>query len=44
MPNAFAMVLEGTAHLPSIEKPELVSRLVVEFLDALAGEPDTEED
>lgn len=44
MPKAFAMVLEGTAHLPSIEKPELVSRLVVEFLDALAGEPDTEED
>ncbi|QQR40157.1 alpha/beta fold hydrolase [Devosia rhizoryzae] len=43
MPNAFAAVLEGTAHIPSIERPELVSAMIVEFLDALAG-GDEEED
>jgi pimeloyl-ACP methyl ester carboxylesterase len=37
MPNAFAVVLEGAAHIPSIEKPDLVNSLLVEFLDALAG-------
>jgi len=40
MPNAFAAVLEGTAHIPSIERPELVSRMIGEFLDALAGDED----
>lgn len=44
MPNAFATVLEGCAHLPSIEQPELVSRLIGEFLDVLSGEPDGDED
>lgn len=37
MPNAFAVVLEGVAHIPSIERPELVDALLVQFLDALAG-------
>jgi pimeloyl-ACP methyl ester carboxylesterase len=37
MPNTFAVVLEGAAHIPSIEKPELVNSLLVQFLDALEG-------
>ncbi|WP_338720042.1 alpha/beta hydrolase [Devosia sp. XK-2] len=37
MPNAFAVVLEGAAHIPSIEKPELVNSLLLQFLDAFAG-------
>lgn len=37
MPNAFAVVLEGTAHLPSIERPDLVNALLVQFLDAIGG-------
>jgi pimeloyl-ACP methyl ester carboxylesterase len=43
MPNAFAAVLEGAAHLPSIEQPDLVNTLLVEFLDAISG-GDEEED
>ena len=43
MPNAFAVVLEGAAHIPSIEKPDLVNSLLVEFLDALAGGDGEEE-
>lgn len=38
MPNAFAVVLEGTAHIPSIERPDLVNPLLLEFLDAISGE------
>lgn len=38
MPNAFAAVLEGAAHIPSIERPELVNRMLEEFLDALSGD------
>ena len=38
MPNAFAVVLEGAAHIPSIEKPELVNSLLLQFLDALGGD------
>jgi len=38
MPNAFAVVLEGTAHIPSIEKPDLVNSLLLQFLDAFSGE------
>lgn len=37
MPNAFAAVLEGAAHIPSIEKPELVNSLLIQFLEALDG-------
>ena len=43
MPNAFAAVLEGVAHIPSIEKPELVNSMLLQFLDALAGE-DSDDD
>ncbi|MHA6297614.1 alpha/beta fold hydrolase [Devosia sp. CAU 1758] len=42
MPNAFAVVLEGAAHIPSIEKPELVNSLILQFLDAFDGEESDE--
>ena len=35
--NAFAVVIEGTAHLPSLERPDLFNPLLREFLEALAG-------
>ncbi|HEV7345844.1 MAG TPA: alpha/beta hydrolase [Devosia sp.] len=44
MPNAFAAVLEGVAHIPSIERPELVNSMLLEFLDAIEGGDDAEED
>lgn len=45
MPNAFAVVLEGAAHIPSLEKPDLVNSLLLQFLDALDGkESDAETD
>lgn len=33
--NAFAVMIEGTAHLPSYERPDLFNPLLLEFLDAL---------
>lgn len=42
MPNAFAAVLEGVAHIPSIERPELVNSMLLEFLDAIEGGEDEE--
>jgi pimeloyl-ACP methyl ester carboxylesterase len=44
MPNAFAAVLEGVAHIPSIERPELVNTMLLEFLDAIAGDDDEDFD
>ena len=45
MPNAFGVVLEGAAHIPSIEKPELFNSVLLQFLDAFAGaESDDETD
>ncbi|WP_108396570.1 alpha/beta fold hydrolase [Devosia submarina] len=44
MPNAFAAVLEGVAHIPSIERPDLVNSLLLEFLDAIDGVDDEEAD
>lgn len=43
MPNAFAVVLEGAAHIPSIEKPAMVNSLLLEFLDAFDGEESDED-
>ena len=43
MPNAFAVMLEGAAHIPSIEKPELVNTLLLEFLDAFEGDEDDDD-
>lgn len=44
LPNAFAVVLEGAAHIPSIERPELVSTLLLEFLDAFDGDDDEDDE
>ncbi len=41
--NAFAVVLEGTAHLPSLERPDLFNPLLIEFLEAVAGETPDED-
>lgn len=38
--NAFAVVLDDTAHLPSLERPDLFDPLLLEFLEAVAGEAD----
>lgn len=43
MPNAFAAVLEGVAHIPSIERPELVNSMLLEFLDAILGDDDDDD-
>ncbi len=37
LPEAFAVVLEDTAHLPSLERPDLFNPLLIEFLEAVAG-------
>jgi pimeloyl-ACP methyl ester carboxylesterase len=43
MPNAFAVVLEGAAHIPSIEKPDLVNSLLLQFLDAFEDDESDDE-
>lgn len=35
LPNAFATVIEGTAHLPNLERPDLFGRLLFEFLESV---------
>lgn len=35
--NAFATVIEGAAHLPSLERPDLFNPLLLEFLGAITG-------
>jgi pimeloyl-ACP methyl ester carboxylesterase len=44
--NAFSVTLEDTAHLPSLERPDLFDPLLLEFLEAMsgAGEDEAEED
>jgi pimeloyl-ACP methyl ester carboxylesterase len=42
--NAFAVMLEDTAHLPSLERPDLFDPLLVEFLDAVSGAGDDDEE
>jgi pimeloyl-ACP methyl ester carboxylesterase len=37
LPNAFAIMLEDTAHLPSLERPDIFDPLLVEFLEAISG-------
>lgn len=37
LPNAFAAVIEGTAHLPNLERPDLFDRLLLEFLESVTG-------
>ncbi len=43
MPNAFAVLLEGIAHIPSIESPELVNTLLMQFLDAFDDDESDED-
>lgn len=38
MPNSFSVMIEETAHLPSLERPDLFNPILVEFLDALFGD------
>lgn len=38
--NAFAVVLEDTAHFPNLERPDLFNPLLIEFLEAVAGQGD----
>lgn len=38
--NAFGVVIEGTAHLPSLERPDLFNPLMLEFLAMLTGAED----
>jgi len=42
--NAFAVTLEDTAHLPNLERPDLFDPLLLEFLDAVAGHGDEDEE
>lgn len=35
--NAFAVILEDTAHLPNLERPDLFNPLLLEFLEAVTG-------
>jgi pimeloyl-ACP methyl ester carboxylesterase len=37
LPNAQKVVMPGTAHLPSMERPEEFNRIVLEFLDGLSA-------
>jgi len=41
--NAFTLVLEETAHLPSLERPDLFDPPLLEFLEAIAGEGGVDE-
>ncbi len=41
--NAFAVVLEDTAHFPSLERPDLFNPLLLEFLEAVTGQGEGEE-
>ena len=42
--NAFAIVLEETAHFPNLERPDLFNPILLEFLDAVTGQGDDDED
>lgn len=44
MENAFAVVLEDTAHFPSLERPDLFNPILLEFLEAVTGQGGDDED
>jgi pimeloyl-ACP methyl ester carboxylesterase len=44
MENAFAIVLEDTAHFPSLERPDLFNPILLEFLEAVTGQGADDED
>jgi 3-oxoadipate enol-lactonase len=39
IPGAERVVLDGTAHLPNVERAEEFNRVVLEFLSKLDGSP-----
>ena len=41
--NAFAIVLEDTAHFPSLERPDLFNPILLEFLEAVTGQGEDDE-
>jgi len=42
--NAFAVVLEETAHFPSLERPDLFDPILFEFLEAVTGQGEDDGD
>ena len=42
--NGFLVTLEDTAHLPSLERPDLFNPLLIEFLEAISGAGDEIDD
>lgn len=42
--NAFAIVLEDTAHFPSLERPDLFNPILLEFLEAVTGQGEDDDD
>jgi pimeloyl-ACP methyl ester carboxylesterase len=42
--NSFAVVLEETAHFPNLERPDLFNPILSEFLEAVTGQGDDDED
>jgi pimeloyl-ACP methyl ester carboxylesterase len=42
--NAFLVTIEDTAHLPSLERPDLFDPLLLEFLEAIAGEGEVDDE
>lgn len=42
--NAFAVMLEETAHFPNLERPDLFNPLLLEFLEAVTGQGEDDGD
>jgi len=42
--SAFAMVIEDTAHFPSLERPDLFNPILLEYLEAVTGQGDGDDD
>jgi pimeloyl-ACP methyl ester carboxylesterase len=42
--NAFAVMLEDTAHFPSLERPDLFNPILLEFLEAVTGQGEAGDD
>ena len=42
--NAFAVVLEDTAHFPNLERPDLFNPILLEFLEAVNGQAEIGDD
>ncbi len=42
--NSFAIVIEDTAHFPNLERPDLFNPILGEFLEAVTGQGEDDED